>query len=515
MGDNVYMKFFTVKVFLLAVACFAYMVMPAVPAVASAGYVLTDGRSLWLHTNVPFATLEECLAEANRLYNDLIAQVGQDNVSQGDKLMCVPANPAGDGGDSGVVDFNDGDNNDDTNRTSVPVSQDNQSDSGVPRASESGGDAEAMPYAGEINYTLEGAGGSPYIKTFSGDDALSKCQNEADTLNAGLIEDFGEGVVTQNGYRCTPEVVVSASGSTGDNTMLLGNESAEGSSDGYVLLEPSIVGESGGSITPSEYLARIFWFMIGAAGVLAVLQIALGGIDYMFAGANPGKEKDAKEKIAAAIYGLLLALGAWLILNTINPDFVNFNLTLSKAAVGGSSASSGNYSGGGGSMGGDTGATDGWDTVVDANGYYTAEKTAQDKLLRESLSGATNGDAVVTSTTGNSEPCRYAGQTGCTDLYGIQAAIINEVVYVANHTDGKVLVVGGTETGHSSGVYSHAAGHKVDVDDTPNVNAYVMANFTPTPSLNRDGKYAATAYVNEATGAIWYKESTHWDVLVK
>jgi hypothetical protein len=421
--------------------------MPAVPAVASAGYVLTDGRSLWLHTNVPFATLEECLAEANRLYNDLIAQVGQDNVSQGDKLMCVPANPAGDGGDSGVVDFNDGDNNDDTNRTSVPVSQDNQSDSGVPRASESGGDAV---YLVDSNDTTQNIGG-----------------------NTG------------------------------------------GSSDGYVLLEPSIVGESGGSITPSEYLARIFWFMIGAAGVLAVLQIALGGIDYMFAGANPGKEKDAKEKIAAAIYGLLLALGAWLILNTINPDFVNFNLTLSKAAVGGSSASSGNYSGGGGSMGGDTGATDGWDTVVDANGYYTAEKTAQDKLLRESLSGATNGDAVVTSTTGNSEPCRYAGQTGCTDLYGIQAAIINEVVYVANHTDGKVLVVGGTETGHSSGVYSHAAGHKVDVDDTPNVNAYVMANFTPTPSLNRDGKYAATAYVNEATGAIWYKESTHWDVLVK
>jgi type IV secretory pathway VirB2 component (pilin) len=116
-------------------------------------------------------------------------------------------------------------------------------------------------------------------------------------------------------------------------------------SGGYALLEPSILVHTGGtSASPSQYLENIFYFMIGTAGVLAVLMIAIGGIEYMFAGANPGKMKDAQEKIWAAIFGVVLAVGAWLILNTINPDLTDFNLTLSTVTVDGN----GGVGGGGG-----------------------------------------------------------------------------------------------------------------------------------------------------------------------
>ena len=114
-------------------------------------------------------------------------------------------------------------------------------------------------------------------------------------------------------------------------------------SGGYILLEPSLIGQSKGStVQPGDYLYGVFWFMLGAAGVLAVLTIAIGGIEYMVSGANPSKKKEGQEKMTAAIFGLLLALGAWLILNTINPDFVNFDLELDRVTVEGNVGVEGN-----------------------------------------------------------------------------------------------------------------------------------------------------------------------------
>lgn len=71
-----------------------------------------------------------------------------------------------------------------------------------------------------------------------------------------------------------------------------------------------------------EYFNTIFMIAIGLCGALAVIMIVLGGIQYMGDESVFGKT-EAKSKIFAAILGLLIALGSYALLNTINPDFLN------------------------------------------------------------------------------------------------------------------------------------------------------------------------------------------------
>ena len=71
----------------------------------------------------------------------------------------------------------------------------------------------------------------------------------------------------------------------------------------------------------------MFKFLIAIAGVLAVIMIVIGGVEYMSTDAVYGKS-EGKNKITRALGGLLLALISWLILNTINPDTLNTALNI-------------------------------------------------------------------------------------------------------------------------------------------------------------------------------------------
>jgi hypothetical protein len=103
----------------------------------------------------------------------------------------------------------------------------------------------------------------------------------------------------------------------------------------YCLLAPlpnidSSVDFKGTSI--GKYLNGIFKFMIGLSGVLAVVMLVLGGIQYMSTDAISGKEA-GKERMTSSILGLLLALGAFVILNTISPTLTNLGLTIDKQEI--------------------------------------------------------------------------------------------------------------------------------------------------------------------------------------
>lgn len=70
-------------------------------------------------------------------------------------------------------------------------------------------------------------------------------------------------------------------------------------------------------------LANIFGWAIGIGALLALGVIIWGGILWSTS-EIANKKEDAKEWIKGAVYGLLLLILAFLILNTINPEILKF-----------------------------------------------------------------------------------------------------------------------------------------------------------------------------------------------
>jgi hypothetical protein len=93
----------------------------------------------------------------------------------------------------------------------------------------------------------------------------------------------------------------------------------------YVLLAP--LGNTTKIASLAEYLTLIFNVTISIAGGLAVLMLVICGIKYMTSEAISAKG-EAKQCVTNAILGVLLALGSWAILNTINPDLVEQDLRI-------------------------------------------------------------------------------------------------------------------------------------------------------------------------------------------
>ena len=77
--------------------------------------------------------------------------------------------------------------------------------------------------------------------------------------------------------------------------------------------------------SPSKFFNGLFKFGIIIAGFLTVVMIAVGGIQYMSTDAIHGKS-EGRERITYALMGLLLILFSWILLNTINPDILNFDI---------------------------------------------------------------------------------------------------------------------------------------------------------------------------------------------
>ena len=104
----------------------------------------------------------------------------------------------------------------------------------------------------------------------------------------------------------------------------------------YTLLAPIPLSgaQSGDSQTAkaSDYIKGIFMLTIAIATGLAVIMIIFGGIKYMSTDAFTGKS-EAKTIIEHALCGLLLAISAWLILNTINTNLTDFNLQITPQPI--------------------------------------------------------------------------------------------------------------------------------------------------------------------------------------
>jgi hypothetical protein len=82
----------------------------------------------------------------------------------------------------------------------------------------------------------------------------------------------------------------------------------------------------------TSYIPGVFKLIIGLASVIAVAYIIFGGFKYITTDAILGKE-EGKKLIQNAIYGLFMVSIAWLILYTINPRILTFDLNISALSV--------------------------------------------------------------------------------------------------------------------------------------------------------------------------------------
>lgn len=74
-----------------------------------------------------------------------------------------------------------------------------------------------------------------------------------------------------------------------------------------------------GCVTLPEYINYLHQYLVGSAGILAVVMIMFAGYRWIFSQGNKQKISDAQDMIVTSVIGLALALTSYLLLNTLNP----------------------------------------------------------------------------------------------------------------------------------------------------------------------------------------------------
>lgn len=88
----------------------------------------------------------------------------------------------------------------------------------------------------------------------------------------------------------------------------------------------TIGGGPGGQLTSVESILNIiFSAILGLSGSIALVLLAIGGIQYMTSGGDKIAVEQARGRITAAVVGLLIVLGAWLIITVVG-KFLGFSV---------------------------------------------------------------------------------------------------------------------------------------------------------------------------------------------
>lgn len=85
-------------------------------------------------------------------------------------------------------------------------------------------------------------------------------------------------------------------------------------------------GEASGANDFRIYIQQFYAFSIGAGILIATVLIMIGGIMWTTSAGNPGRIDKAKGYIIDSIIGVVLLIGAYTILQVVNPNLVNLRL---------------------------------------------------------------------------------------------------------------------------------------------------------------------------------------------
>ena len=86
------------------------------------------------------------------------------------------------------------------------------------------------------------------------------------------------------------------------------------------------------NLTLEGYLDSILGIGVGALGLFAVLMGVINGAKYTF-GVSPSLKAESRKRLMEILGWLLFGLAAWLLLFIINPNLLEFNLSLDRIQV--------------------------------------------------------------------------------------------------------------------------------------------------------------------------------------
>ncbi len=195
-----------------------------------------------------------------------------------------------------------------------------------------------------------------------------------------------------------------------------------------------------------SYLNLIVQLVIGISAILAVVMIVMGGIEYMGSELISSKEA-GKDRIKDALLGLLIALGAYALLNTINPSLLKSNINIPDAKV---------------------------TVVVDDSVPQTPVGGKYKNGIAENTPLTGTPTPLPPGVTLNAAQCTFVGQRGCTSTIGLN---MSQVQAIQRGCNCNIVITGGTEWwlhGGQSGSTTHQNGSStVDLRPNPQLNAYL------------------------------------------
>ncbi|NCU28251.1 MAG: hypothetical protein EOM85_01095 [Candidatus Moranbacteria bacterium] len=230
-------------------------------------------------------------------------------------------------------------------------------------------------------------------------------------------------------------------------------------SDKYTLLAP-FAGFTEAPTNIGDYLNKIFIVAIGLCGFLAFFMLVISGVQYMVKD-TPFAKGSAKGQISNAIFGLLIALSAYALLNTLDPrllgkeglDVKSITLEIDPEVHGDTPHTpiGGKY----------------------CNGKYEANSEwGSDEKEREIVKKA--------GITINKNNCTRVGQSNCTSLTGLNTT---SVISLKKTCPGcEIVITGGTECWLHSRKTEHLPGNSiVDLRNTTSLISYVEKDNKEIP----------------------------------
>lgn len=170
----------------------------------------------------------------------------------------------------------------------------------------------------QVRAICTGSGAVKCNETFQ-DERGESCVGTAPCVGGYYCEpDYKGGTpLTWDGaYHCSTKLIQSAEGKPIFFTPQITLPGSQ-----FIAGEPIVVTGA----TLGEWISALYFYLVGAAGILSAVMIMYGGVRYVFSFGNQQKMSAASDQIVSAMVGLMLTLGAYMLLLTVNPALVKFN----------------------------------------------------------------------------------------------------------------------------------------------------------------------------------------------